>query len=76
MIERDLTPRQLMILQLLSEGEKTAKDMMSRLLSPVVISNIVEQLVQRGLITRRPCSNDRRRVILSLTEAGKATIQD
>ena len=76
MIELGLMPRQLLILERLQKGEQTAMELRCKLLSPVSISSHVEALVQRGYVNRRPCQNDRRCVYISLTEAGKALIQD
>ena len=43
---------------------------------PARISRLVNGLVERGLVARRRLPNDRRIVMLSLTEAGKDRIQE
>lgn len=41
----------------------------------VRVTRVAEFLVGSGLVLRRPCAEDRRRVLLSLTERGRALIE-
>lgn len=40
------------------------------------MSRLVDALVEKGLMKRRPCDDDRRHVRLSVTPAGEATLKE
>jgi DNA-binding MarR family transcriptional regulator len=44
-------------------------------LSQATITNIVTRLEQRGYVTRTQCENDKRRVLVKITEKGRETIK-
>ena len=71
MIEYGLNPRCVLVLELLTNCDQTATSMASDILSRVSITAISDRLVKKGLITRKRCKKDRRRVILSITDEGK-----
>ena len=45
-------------------------------LSHPAMSRLVDALVEKGLMKRRPCDDDRRHVRLSVTPAGEATLKE
>jgi DNA-binding MarR family transcriptional regulator len=57
-------------------GKLSASELAGRMgLSASRVSRVVDRLVQRGLLQRTPCSEDRRAVELSLTLEGRRTRQ-
>lgn len=71
MIKEGLNARQVRVLELLSEKQQTASNMVSELISSVSLTTIVNQHVKRGLVRRKRSKKDRRQIILHITEAGK-----
>lgn len=72
-IESSVTMAQLKVLMLLSVSEARMSDLATTLhLSLSTVSGLVERLVESGLASRRTHPEDRRQVIVSLTEAGSA----
>ncbi len=70
--EVDLTLPQYRVLVFLSLRERPASDVASLLdVTPSTVTSVVDGLVGRGLVERRPDTTDRRRVALSLTPAGE-----
>jgi len=71
-----LTPSQLLVMQILSERGETSAGEVSNLtqLKHATISSLVDKLVSRGLLARRRCDEDRRRVWLTLQPEGKSAI--
>lgn len=73
--EVGLSDAQYRMLSLLSRGtfsSSTAATLLS--VSPPSITSIIEGLLERGLVERSSSVEDRRRVQLSLTEAGEAQL--
>jgi DNA-binding MarR family transcriptional regulator len=72
----DLTPSQLIVLQILEErGETSTGDIVKATgLSHPTITSLVDKMVARELVSRRRCDEDRRRVWLTLCEAGTAAL--
>ena len=72
-----LTPSQLSVLRLLSEsGEISAgKVAEATQLKHATITSLVDKLEARGLISRRRCDEDRRRVWLRILPAGEDALQ-
>jgi len=69
----DMGDTQFMIIHALSHHAFTMGDMAERLLvSTPTISRIVDTLVTRGYVARRPDATDRRKVWLELTASGRA----
>jgi DNA-binding MarR family transcriptional regulator len=74
--QANLTPSQLLVMQILAErGEISAGDV-SKLtqLKHATITSLVDKLVARGLATRRRCEEDRRRVWLTILPEGQNAI--
>lgn len=67
-----LTPSQLLVMQILSEKGETSAGEISKLtqLKHATITSLVDKLVARGLLMRRRCDEDRRRVWLTLLPEG------
>lgn len=73
--EVDLTLPQYRVLVFLSVRERPASDVASLLgVTPSTVTSVVDGLVGRGLVERRPDADDRRRVALSLTALGEQTV--
>ena len=68
-----LTGPQLILIQVIAnEGEIVLGTLAKKVsLSQATVTNIVERLEQRGLLSRRKTENDKRRVIVSVTPKGK-----
>lgn len=65
------------ILSLVAEGNERSSQIAGRLaLARPTISNAVDQLVERGLLQRGANPEDRRAVVLSVTDAGRAAIAE
>lgn len=71
-----LTPSQLMVMQILNERGETSAGEVANLtqLKHATITSLVDKLVERGMLNRRRCTEDRRRVWLKLCEQGKNAI--
>ena len=73
----DLTLPQYRLLTLLTEGEQVANHLADLLfVSPPSVTALVDGLVERGLVERRPDASDRRRVSHAITVAGAAALAD
>jgi DNA-binding MarR family transcriptional regulator len=77
MCEARLTPAQYFILSLLWEKDcMPFKDLAAAsLTSRPTITGIVDTLEKKGLVTRKPNRNDRRSLLVSLTEKGRTLRQ-
>ncbi|HQT87922.1 MAG TPA: MarR family transcriptional regulator [Acidiphilium sp.] len=75
--EFGLTHTQLGVLEaILHLGPLTQRDLTRKLLtSPGNLTDVIDKLAQRELVTRAPCPEDRRRVRVALTEAGRILIE-
>lgn len=71
-----LTPSQLLVMQILAERGETSAGDVSKLtqLKHATITSLVDKLVARGLLMRRRCEEDRRRVWLTLLPEGQSVI--
>lgn len=71
-----LTPLQFAALVKLRDVGETSQNQLGRLtaMDAATMQGVIQRLVARGLIARRPDPDDRRRLILSLTEAGRALV--
>lgn len=70
--EVDLTLPQYRVLVFLSLRERPASDVAALLgVTPSTVTSVVDGLVGRHLVERRPDTTDRRRVVLSLTADGR-----
>jgi len=70
MIKLGLTARMVLLLETLKKGEQTPTSAESDIMSRVAITAISDKLIIKGLITRKHSKEDRRQVILSITEEG------
>ena len=71
-----LTPSQLLVMQILKErGEVSAGDVARQTqLKHATITNLVDKLAMRGLVARRRCEEDRRKVWLTLLPDGERAL--
>ncbi|MGP3973228.1 MarR family winged helix-turn-helix transcriptional regulator [Streptomyces sp. 8N114] len=71
-----LAPRHLSLLSyLLFDGPMTVNDLATRLeVAPTTVSLLVGELSRKGVLERQEDENDRRRRIVSITEAHRPTI--
>jgi DNA-binding MarR family transcriptional regulator len=71
-----LTPSQLVVLHILAErGETAIGDIVkSTQLTNATITSLVDKMVERGLVSRRRCEQDRRRVWLTLLPPGRQAL--
>lgn len=71
-----LTPSQLLVMQILAERGETSAGEISELtqLKHATITSLVDKLEERGLVQRRRCEEDRRKVWLTLLSAGQETL--
>jgi len=71
-----LTPSQLLVMQILAERGEISAGEVSKLtqLKHATITSLVDKLVARGLLMRRRCEEDRRRVWLTLLPEGQNVI--
>jgi len=69
---RGLTGTQVRLLQVLLQHERLASGALSREmdLAPSTVTRVCDVLVDKGLVSREPAPEDRRKVVLSLTAAG------
>lgn len=70
MIKEGFNARQVLVLELLKDGCKSPCMMASDILSPVTITTVADYLVKRKLVQRVRGKQDRRKVLLSLTQDG------
>ena len=75
MIQHGMTPRCVLVLEMLKKSDKTATSMASDILSKVSITAISDKLVKNRLITRNRSKEDRREVILSITDEGRKMLK-
>jgi len=73
-----LTPAQLRVLQIAQgRGSTTPKALATQMgVSQATVTALVDKLVARGLVERRPSETDRRQVNVSVTPAGGAILSD
>ena len=72
-LDRDLSLRQLTILYVIREESATLGDLARRLMvTPAVVTGLVDRLEKRGYVRRGGDPGDRRVVRLTLTDAGRA----
>jgi len=74
--QASLTPSQLLVMQILAERGEISAGEVSKLtqLKHATITNLVDKLVARGLLMRRRCEEDRRKVWLTLLPEGQNVI--
>jgi len=73
----DLSLSQYRLLAFLAQGDWAASALADRLdVSRPSITGLVDGLVKRGLVERRPSADDRRRIDHVLTTAGRKTLRE
>lgn len=72
-----LTPSQLQVLQILDEKGETPAGELSELtqLKQATITSLLDKLERRGLVNRRRCQLDRRRVWIKIQRDGVAALE-
>ena len=75
-IDKDLTPTQFSVLIRLSEQGELSQNLLGRLvaLDTATTKGVVDRLRAKSLIQSRPDVSDKRRAIISLTDAGRSMI--
>jgi long-chain acyl-CoA synthetase len=74
--DADLSLPQYRLLAFLSQGDWAASALADRLdVSRPSVTSLVDGLVKRGLVERRPSTDDRRRVDHVLTDAGRSALE-
>jgi len=70
-----LHPSQLRLLMAMHHGTVTPSELAERMeVSPPTISKTIDVLERRGLVERTADENDRRKVLLAMTDQGRATL--
>ncbi|WGF88205.1 MarR family winged helix-turn-helix transcriptional regulator [Marinivivus vitaminiproducens] len=74
----NLTPTQFAILAKLHERREVSQNHLGRMtaMDPATVQGVIRRLLARDLIAQRDDPNDRRRVLISLTDSGYAVIED
>ena len=74
----ELTPRQFAALAKLHEEGPSSQNQLGRAtaMDAATIKGVIDRLAKRDLVATAPSEEDRRRLIVSLTEAGQALFDD
>ncbi|MAP96279.1 MAG: MarR family transcriptional regulator [Ponticaulis sp.] len=72
-----LTPSQLKVLQLLTEYPEISVGWISEQtrLKSATITTLIDKLVERGMVSRRRCDTDRRRVWIRMEPSGRTALE-
>jgi DNA-binding MarR family transcriptional regulator len=74
--EVKLSLRQLSALMMIEDEITTLGDVAKRLnVTPAVVTGLIDRLERRGYVQRMTSTDDRRRVMLSLTDNGRAALE-
>jgi len=74
MIKTGLTARDCYVLEKLNQGDQTPKEIAEDVMSTANLTLIGDKLLKKKLIKRSHSKDDRRKVILAITPAGKEAI--
>lgn len=76
--EAGLTPTQWAALAMLAEEGSASQNALGRMtaMDPATIQGVIRRLEERGLITREPDPDDKRRTKLRLSEEGRRIAED
>lgn len=74
--DRRLTPAQYLALTRLSDKGRVSQNHLGRMtaMDPATIQGVIQRLKSRGLVQREPDGNDRRRIMIALTDEGRAMV--
>jgi DNA-binding MarR family transcriptional regulator len=74
----DLTPTQFAALAKISERGEVSQNLLGRMtaMDPATIQGVIQRLMARGLIDRRPDPNDRRATLLRLSTPGRTLTRE
>ncbi|MBL8831578.1 MAG: MarR family transcriptional regulator [Rhodospirillales bacterium] len=74
----DLTPTQFAALAKISERGEVSQNLLGRMtaMDPATIQGVIQRLMARGLIDRRPDPNDRRATLLRLSAPGRTLTRE
>jgi len=74
----DLTPQQLAVLARLNEVEAVSQNELGRqtAMDQSTINGVVRRLLKRGLLLKKHDDNDKRRIVLELSDEGKLVFQE
>ncbi|MCM0021674.1 MAG: MarR family transcriptional regulator [Tagaea sp.] len=74
----DVTPTQFAALVKIGDRGEVSQNLLGRLtaMDPATIQGVIQRLMARGLIERRPDPSDRRATLLRLTESGAALARE
>ncbi len=74
----NITPTQFSALVRISDNGECSQNHLGRLagMDVATIKGVVDRLIHRGLVKSRPDPNDKRRLLVSLTEAGTVLIEE
>lgn len=73
---QDITPTQWAVLSKLHEGGPLSQNLLGRMtaMDAATMQGVVRRLMERDLVTRSSDPNDRRRLTLCLTDAGRTAV--
>jgi DNA-binding MarR family transcriptional regulator len=76
-MDRNLTPQQFAVLARLGEARRVSQNELGRqtAMDPSTMNGVVQRLIKRGLIAKHKCHTDKRMILLDLTEAGTAALE-
>ena len=74
----DITPTQFSVLVRLLEVGEVSQNHLGRLVftDAATTKGVISRLARKGLVATRPSDKDRRRLLISLTEAGRARCRE
>lgn len=74
--ECGLTPSQLIILQIIARLDHPVPSAIAReaSLTQATVTSLIDRLEKHGMVRRHPDTEDRRRVLIGLTEAGRSSL--
>lgn len=76
MIKNRLNARHVLVLELLQNDKKTSSQLASEHLSTASITMTVARLEQKKLVSRKRDKQDKRKVFISITAAGRKLLKN
>lgn len=73
----ELTPSQLLILQIVGKMDEALPSAIAReaSITQATVTNLIDKLEKRGMVTRRRDDRDKRRVLIDLTKLGSQILE-